>query len=65
MKYRIVQENITEEIIEVEADSEVQAIDLVADGHGELIDQTFWRPQVIGVEELEEPEEGINPMSLT
>lgn len=54
MKYKIVQESITEEVIEVEAESENDAVDLVELGHGELVDQTLWRPTLIGVEKIEE-----------
>lgn len=54
MKYKIVQEAITEEVIEIEAESESEAIDLVELGHGELVDQTLWRPTLIGITEIED-----------
>ena len=53
MKYKVVQETLTEEVIEIEAESENEAIDLIELGGGELVDHTVFRPTLIGVEELE------------
>jgi CobQ-like glutamine amidotransferase family enzyme len=54
VRYKVVMETITEEVVEIEADSETQAYDLVVDGGGELVDQTLFAPVLLGVQELED-----------
>ncbi len=52
-KYMVVLERITEEEIEIEADSELEAVDKVLDGFGELTNFDEWAPNVTNAIELE------------
>ncbi len=46
-RYRVVLEQLTEEIIEIEAESELDAIDLAILGGGELVDGITFSPAVV------------------
>lgn len=53
-KFKVVQEVIIEEIIEIEATSEIEAIDAAAYGGGTKVDETILWPTLVGIEELED-----------
>jgi hypothetical protein len=53
MKFRVIQETVTEELVEVEAEDESEAINLVTQGLGTLVDQTLTWPTIIDVQELD------------
>lgn len=52
-KYQITIERISQETVEIEADSELDAVDLVISGGGLLVDEVDWTPAVIHSMELE------------
>lgn len=55
-KYMVVLERITEEEIEIEADTELEAVDRVLDGEGELTLFDEWAPNITHTYEVEDDE---------
>lgn len=53
-KYMVVLERITEEEIMIEADSDVEAIDKVLDGEGELTLFDEWAPNITHTIEIDD-----------
>lgn len=51
-KYKLVLERLLEEVIEIDAETEDEAYNLVLDGHGELADMSEWRPTLVSSEEI-------------
>ena len=52
-RYQITIERIIQETVEIDADSELDAVDLVVSGEGFLVDEVEWNPAVIHSMELE------------
>lgn len=52
-RYQITIERIIQETVEIDADSELDAVDLVVSGEGFLVDEVEWNPAVIYSMELE------------
>lgn len=55
-KYMVVLERITEEEIEIEAETEMEAVDRVLDGEGELTLFDEWAPNITHSYEVEDDE---------
>lgn len=53
-KYRVVLEQISEEVIEVEAESELDAIELAIQGEGELVSGISFAPSIVHSEVLDD-----------
>jgi hypothetical protein len=53
-KYSVVLETVSEQVIEVDADSESEAANLVTMGEGELVDEVLTWPTIIATRELDE-----------
>jgi hypothetical protein len=54
MKFLVRQEVVTEELVEVEAENDIEAIEMVANGQGTMIDQVLTWPTILGVDEVED-----------
>lgn len=50
-KFTVRQETVSEELIEVEAETDIEAIEIAAQGGGTLLDQVVTWPTILGVEE--------------
>jgi hypothetical protein len=53
-KYSVVLETVSEQVIEVDADSESEAANLVTMGEGKLVDEVLTWPTIIATRELDE-----------